>query len=158
MVFDNWFLIVTTNKWPSWQMNGPRCLEQKYILYSCIWWWEELNPTYLTPIQGKFYAKAIKYIARYLAQNPNKGLITKQDGTFDLKCRVDANYPGLYSRESIIDPKSVKLRYGYIVTFGEVPLIWKSYLILEIYLSTIQAEYVGLTNTLSIHWFWFKTY
>ena len=75
------------------------------------------------------HAKAIKSIVRYLARDPNRGLIVKRDGTFDLKCWVDTDFTGLYGRECDGNPKSVKSRYGYVVTFGGVPLIWKSQLI-----------------------------
>ena len=40
------------------------------------------------------HATAIKSIVRYLAHDPNKGLIVKPDGTFDLKCWVDADFAG----------------------------------------------------------------
>ena len=39
-------------------------------------------------------------------------------------------------------------RYGYVITFGGIPLVWKSQLISEICLSTLHAEYVGLSNCL----------
>ena len=42
----------------------------------------------------------------------------------------------------------IQKRYRYIATFGGVPLIWKSQLISEICLSTLHAEFVGLTNAL----------
>ena len=93
-------------------------------------------------------SKSIKSIVRFLAQNLNKGLIIKPDGTFDLKHWVDADFAGLYCREPGGNPKSVKSRYGYIVTVGGVPLIWKSQLISEICLYTFCAEYVGLTKAL----------
>ena len=37
---------------------------------------------------------------------------------------------------------------GYIITFGGIPLIWKSQLISEICKSTLHAEYVALANAL----------
>ena len=93
-------------------------------------------------------AKAIKLIVRYLVCDPDKDLIIKPDGTYDLKCWVDTDFAGLYGRESDTNPKFVKSQYRYIVTFGGVPLIWKSQLILEICLSTIHPECIGLTNAL----------
>ena len=44
------------------------------------------------------HAKAIKSIVRYLMCDPNKDLTIKQDGMFDLKCWVEADFAGLYSR------------------------------------------------------------
>ena len=95
------------------------------------------------------HAKAIKSIVRYfLARNTNKGLIVKPNGTFDLKCWVDADFAGLFRQEPDKSPRPVKSRYRCIITFGGVPLVWKSQLISEICLSTLHAEYVGLTNAL----------
>ena len=94
------------------------------------------------------HARAIKTIVRYLARNPEKGLIIRLNKEFFLKCWVDADFAGLYGREPEVDPKSVKSRYGYVIEFGGVPLLWKSQLISEICLSTTHAEYVGLTNAM----------
>ena len=71
-----------------------------------------------TAVPKESHTKAIKSIVRYLAQDPNKELIIKPDGTFDLKCLVDADFVGLHCQEPDVNPKSVKSRYGYIVTFG----------------------------------------
>jgi len=94
------------------------------------------------------HARAIKTIVRYLARNTEKGLIIRLSKEFFLKCWVDADFAGLYGKEPRVDPKSVKSRYGYVITFGGVPLVWKSQLISEICLSTTHAEYVGLTNAM----------
>ena len=94
------------------------------------------------------HARAIKTIVRYLARNPGKGLIIRLNGQYNLQCWVDADFAGLFGREKDVDPKSVKSRYGYVITFGGVPLVWKSQLISEICMSTTHAEYVGLTNAM----------
>lgn len=94
------------------------------------------------------HARAIKTIVRYLAGTKDKGIVVKPDGTFDLKCWVNADFAGLYGREAYLNPKSVKYRYGCIITFGGVPVVWKSQLISEICSSTTHAEYVGLSNAL----------
>ena len=70
------------------------------------------------------------------------------DNTFNLECWVDADFAGLYGREPSENPNAARSRYGYVITFGGVPLIWKSQLIKEICLSTLHAEYVGMANAL----------
>ena len=60
-----------------------------------------------TPAPKVSHAKAIKSIVRYLAHDPNKVLIIKPDGTFDLKCWVDADFVGLYGREPDTNLKAV---------------------------------------------------
>ena len=74
--------------------------------------------------------------------------MVKPDGTYDLVCWIDSDFSGLFKQELESDPNSAKSRYGYIITFGDVPLIWKSQLISEICLSTLHAECVGLANAL----------
>ena len=72
--------------------------------------------------------------------------MVKPDGTCDLVCWVDTDFSGLFKRELESNPNSAKSRHGCIITFGGVPLIWKSQLISEICLSTLHAKYVGLSN------------
>uniref|UniRef100_A0A7S4AV79 Reverse transcriptase Ty1/copia-type domain-containing protein n=2 Tax=Pseudo-nitzschia australis TaxID=44445 RepID=A0A7S4AV79_9STRA len=96
----------------------------------------------------KSHAVALKRTGRYLAKTWDKGLHFKPDSTYNLRCWVDADFAGLFGSEPSENPDSARSRYGYIITFGGVPLIWKSQLISEICLSTLHAEYVGLTNAL----------
>ena len=92
------------------------------------------------------HAKAIKHIVRYLAGTIHKGLIVKPDGTFNIRTWVDADFSGIYGQEPEDNPKSAQSRFGYIITFAGMPLVWKSKIIDEICLSTLHAEYVGLTH------------
>ena len=96
----------------------------------------------------KSHAQAVKTIVRYLARTPEHGIIVKPDSTYTLWCWVDADMAGLHGRESDDNPDSACSRYGYVMTFGGVPLVWKSQIIKEICLSTLHAEYVGLANAL----------
>jgi hypothetical protein len=96
------------------------------------------------------HAKAIKSIVRYLSRTADKGFDIKPDGSYDLRCWVDADFAGLHNMEPEQTKTSAKSRYGYIVSFAGVPLIWKSQLIDEICLSTMHAEYVGLSNAVRI--------
>ena len=99
----------------------------------------------------KSHAQAIKTIVCYLAQTHNKGIMVTPDDTFNLKCWVDADFAGLYGREPSENANSAQSRYGFVITFGGVPLIWKSQLIKEICLNTLHAEYVGTKRTLCTH-------
>ena len=75
-------------------------------------------------------------------------MIVQSDGTYNLNTWVDADFAGLYGREPGDNPNSARSQYGYIATCGGVPVYWKSQLISEICLSTLQAEYVGLVHAL----------
>ena len=94
----------------------------------------------------KSHAVAVKSIVRYLARSKDQGIYVRPNGDFNLDTWVDADFAGLFNREVDSDPASVRSRYGYYITFGGVPLTWKSQLIKEICLSTMHAEYVGLSN------------
>ena len=96
----------------------------------------------------KSHAQAIKTIVRYLVRTFDKGILVTPDKTYNLKCWVDADFAGLFNREPSENPNAARSRYGYVITFGGVPLIWKSQLIKEICLSTTHAEYVGLSSAL----------
>ena len=96
----------------------------------------------------KSHAVAVEIILRYLKGTADKGLIVMPDGIYNLDTWVDSDFAGLYGREPGDNPNAARSRYGYITTCGAVPVYWKSQLISEICLSTLQAEYVGLVNAL----------
>lgn len=101
-----------------------------------------------TAAPKKSHASAVKTIARYLARTAENGIVVKPDGSYNLRTWVDADFSGLHGQEPQANPASAKSRYGYIITFAGVPLLWKSQLISEICLSTLHAEYVGLSSAL----------
>ena len=89
------------------------------------------------------HATAVKMIVQYLWQTRNMGLVVRSNGTYNLATWVDADFAGLFTQEPPESPMSVKSRYGYIITFGGMPLIWKSQLISEHCLSTLHSEYLA---------------
>lgn len=96
----------------------------------------------------KSHASAVQTILRYLKRTQNMGIIVKPDGTFDLKVWVDADFAGLHGREAVRSADCARSRLGYIITLGGVLLTWRTNLITEICLSTLEAEYVALVNSL----------
>lgn len=56
---------------------------------------------------------------------------------------VDADFAGLWNSEDANDPVSVKSRTGYVITLGDVPVLWGSKLQTEISLSTTEAEFIA---------------
>jgi hypothetical protein len=69
----------------------------------------------------------------------DKGNIVKPIGSLLIDCYVDVDFASLYSKDPDASRSSAKLRLGYVITLGGVPLIWKSQLIQEICLSTTFA-------------------
>jgi len=65
-----------------------------------------------------------------------------------LNCYVDADFAGLWSYEDDQDPVCVRSRTGYVMTLGDCPIHWCSKLQTEIALSTTEAEYIALAQSL----------
>jgi hypothetical protein len=96
----------------------------------------------------KSHATAVKTIIRYLSGTKDRGVIYERPSTFVLSCFVDADFAGLYGRESHDDPTSVKSRTGYIISVGGCFILCKSQLQSTIALSTSEAEYGALSQSM----------
>ena len=96
----------------------------------------------------KTHATALKMIARYLEGTKTKGTIFKPTEELKLECYVDADFAGLYGVEDPSDSVSAKSRSGYIIFLGNCPTLWKSQLQSEVSLSTLESEYVALSQSI----------
>lgn len=96
------------------------------------------------------HGKALKRIARYLLGTRDKGMIIRPTNDLTLDCYVDADYAGVYSSWDPNDPKSVKSRSGFVITLGGIPVAWVSRLQVETALSTMEAEYIALSQSLRV--------
>ena len=96
----------------------------------------------------KSHEDAIKQICQYLHGTKNCGLIFTPTGQFTVDCFVDADFAGLWTFEDDQDPVSIKSRTGYVLMFGRCPLLWMSKLLTEIALSTLEAEYIALSQSM----------
>jgi len=96
------------------------------------------------------HTAGIKRIARYLKGilTNNEGLIIKPTDDMSLDCYVDADFAGLWSYEDDQDPVCVRSRTGYVMTLGGCPIHWVSKLQTEIALSTVEAEYIALSQSM----------
>jgi len=94
----------------------------------------------------EIHATALKRIGCYLKATCNKGILWKK-GTENptLDCWVDADFAGLYSKESHDDPTSVRSRTGFVIALGGNVVLWQSKLQTEIALSTMSAEYIAMS-------------
>jgi Reverse transcriptase (RNA-dependent DNA polymerase) len=91
---------------------------------------------------------ALKHIGRYLLGTCSRGLIIQPTKHLKVDCYVDANFAGVFNTEDAADPRSVRSRTGFILTLGDVPILWKSQLQPQIALSTMEAEYIALSTAL----------
>lgn len=94
------------------------------------------------------HATAIKRILRYLQGTKEKGMTLTPSNNFDVHCYVDADFAGTWSVEDDQEPVSVKSRSGHLITFMGCPLLWSSKMQSQIALSTMEAEYIALSNSM----------
>ena len=94
------------------------------------------------------HERALKRIIRYLKGTKDKGIILTPDESRGLECFVDADFAGGYAKETSEDPVSVFSRTGYCIIYYGCPVIWISKLQSEICLSTVEAEYVALSQAM----------
>ena len=94
------------------------------------------------------HAMGIKRILRYLNGTKDKGMTITPSKEHRVDCYVDADFAGLFGIEHDQDPICVKSRTGYLITFMGVPLQWVSKLQTQIALSTMEAEYIALSQSM----------
>jgi hypothetical protein len=94
------------------------------------------------------HERAVKRIIRYLKGTKDKGIILRPDQSKGVQCYVDADFAGGYSKETSDDPVSVFSRTGYVIFYFGCPLIWVSKMQSEISLSTVEAEYIALSQSM----------
>jgi hypothetical protein len=94
------------------------------------------------------HAVAVKRILRYLKGTKDKGLYFNPDATDQVDCYMDAVFAGLFSVEDGQAPVSVKSRTGYVIMYSGVPVLWVSNMQAQIALSTMEAEYIALSQSM----------
>jgi hypothetical protein len=72
----------------------------------------------------------------------------KPSSTLALDDHVNSDFAGLHHRNPDPSLTSVKSCTGYLITLGDVPLIWKSQLQSKIALYTRESEYSALSQSL----------
>ena len=92
------------------------------------------------------HGSAIKKIVRYLQGTKTDGMILSPTQDFSVDCYVDADFAGLYPVEDKQESISVRSRTGYVLFLANCPLLWASKLQTEVALSTMEAEYVALSQ------------
>jgi hypothetical protein len=92
------------------------------------------------------HVTALKRIGRYLKGTHDKGLIMRPSKRIHVDCYPDADFAGLYNKEDAQDPHCVRSRTGYVICVANCPVIWRSKLQSEIALSTMEAEYISLSQ------------
>jgi hypothetical protein len=94
------------------------------------------------------HAAGVKRILRYLQRTRKEGLYLKPGPDLRVDCHVDSDFGGLFSVEDKHDPISVKSRTGYVITYRDAPLMWVSKMQTQVALSTMEAEYIALSQSM----------
>jgi hypothetical protein len=87
-------------------------------------------------------------LIRYLKGSIDYGTIVQPTGTLAIDSWADADFAGLHGTEPPMDRNSARSRTGWITCLGGCPLLWKSQLQTPIAMSTLEAEYVALSDCL----------
>jgi hypothetical protein len=94
------------------------------------------------------HTQAVKVIARYLKGTADQGLVCKPTNA-SFNCYCDADFAGNWNSEiAEHDSSTARSRSGYLITYGNCPLIWASRLQTEIALSSTESEYISLSQSL----------
>ena len=94
------------------------------------------------------HGKAVKYIGKYLQGTQDKGIILNpKDHSFDNW--VDADFIGNWNKQTAeVDPSVAKSRTGFIIMYAGCPLVWGSRLQREVALSSTEAEYNAILESM----------
>jgi hypothetical protein len=90
----------------------------------------------------------VKRIARYLKQTKLEGMLFCPQTSLRVDCYVDADFAGSFSVANKQDPVSVKSQTGYVIMYHGAPLLWASKMQTQIALSTMEAEYIALSQAM----------
>ena len=95
------------------------------------------------------HGAAVKRLVRYIKGTAEEGLIIKPNlANLAIDCHVDADFAGNWDKSDPEDASCVKSRTGYLITFADVPLVWKSKVQDHIALSTMESEYIALSTAM----------
>jgi hypothetical protein len=95
------------------------------------------------------HAEAVIHICRYLVVTREQGLILDPQDRKSFEVYADADFCGNWNRPTAMnDVSTAKSRTGYIIYFAGFPITWASKLQTQIALSTTEAEYISLSQSL----------
>jgi hypothetical protein len=116
------------------------CPDISYAVHQCARF--SANPR-------KPHGEAIMHIAKYLQTRRNEGLILVPDPQKSLEVFADADFSGNWITSTAADdPSTAKSRTGFLITLANCPVTWSSKLQTQIALSSTEAEYIALSQSL----------
>ncbi len=93
------------------------------------------------------HVKAVMCILQYLYGTVDKGLILDpQDPRLDMY--VDADFSGAYHKDHEDETTSLFSRTGSLITYAGCPIYWLSKLQMKVALSSMEADYIALLQSM----------
>ncbi len=93
--------------------------------------------------------KAILYLVCYLKKTHDLGLKFKPDPKKGFECYCDAKFAGNWNKAfAAVDPSTAKSQSGWIIFYAGCPISWPSKLQSQVALSTTEAEYIAMSQSL----------
>ena len=77
-----------------------------------------------------------------------QGMILLPNSKHELDCFVDSDFAGNYKYFKDQDPSSTKSRTGYVIMYQGCPILWVSKLQTQCALSTMESEYLVLSQAM----------
>lgn len=95
------------------------------------------------------HGEAVLWLCKYLRETRNDGLILDPRLDKSLEVYADADFAGNWNKSTAAqDISTAKSRTGFVITFAGCPILWTSKLQTQIALSTTEAEYISLSESL----------
>ena len=95
------------------------------------------------------HGEAVRNIVKYLKGTSDKGIYFDPNTNASFEVYVDADFCGNWQKESAqFDQSTAKSRSGYVISLYDCPLIWFSKLQTQCALSTTEAEYIALSQSM----------
>jgi hypothetical protein len=93
--------------------------------------------------------KVILYLVCYLKKTRDLGLKFKPDPKKGFKCYCDANFSQNWNKAfAAVDPSTAKSQCRLIIFYAGCPVSWASKLQSQIALSTTEAKYIAMSQSL----------
>lgn len=94
----------------------------------------------------KEHGEVVTWLGKYILGTIGNGMILKPRNDEGLEVFVDADFAGNWDPLDTDNRDTARSRHGFVITYRDMPIIWRSQLQNEIALSTTESEYVKITT------------
>ena len=99
-------------------------------------------------IPKRSHEHAVMRIGRYLIGSKDRGIVFSPDPSKGLEVFVNAGFfSGMWDPDNTSDANTVHSRTGFTIRYAGCPVVWQSKLQTEIALSTVEVNYIAMSQT-----------